>query len=301
MKAVAAASIGDYERAVAALGDYYTTVERGLGACFHDRDLLPTQNPVPHQANPTCIIVFGTDQGLVGQFNDVIAEFTVKSLASREALDRSSSASLSAQTRVPTPSASTAAVAQTPPSSPLVHKPLIWAVGERINERLIDSGLTTQARFDVPSSVQSITFLIADILFSIETKHAINALTEVYLFFNRPSTGAGYLPISQRLLPLDQTWCTQLAEQVWPSNNIPEVLADKTGTLGALIQEYLFVSLFRASAESLSSENASRLAAMHRADKNIEELLTTLNRNYQRLRQAGIDEEMFDVIAGSNI
>jgi F-type H+-transporting ATPase subunit gamma len=66
------------------------------------------------------------------------------------------------------------------------------------------------------------------------------------------------------------------------------------------VREYLFVSMFRASAESLSSENASRLAAMQRADRNIEELLDTLKRDYHRQRQASIDEEMFDVIAGSS-
>ena len=64
------------------------------------------------------------------------------------------------------------------------------------------------------------------------------------------------------------------------------------------IREYLFVSLFRACAESLASENASRLAAMQRADKNIDELLEELNRTFHRLRQSGIDEELFDVISG---
>jgi F-type H+-transporting ATPase subunit gamma len=34
MKAVAASSIGQYEKSVAALADYYRTVELGLGACF---------------------------------------------------------------------------------------------------------------------------------------------------------------------------------------------------------------------------------------------------------------------------
>jgi F-type H+-transporting ATPase subunit gamma len=71
-----------------------------------------------------------------------------------------------------------------------------------------------------------------------------------------------------------------------------------TATLRALIREYLFVSLFRACAESLASENASRLAAMQRADKNIDELLEDLNRTFHRLRQSGIDEELFDVISG---
>ena len=69
-------------------------------------------------------------------------------------------------------------------------------------------------------------------------------------------------------------------------------------TLRALIREYLFVSLFRACAESLASENASRLAAMERADKNIDDILENLNGTFHHLRQSGIDEELFDVIAG---
>ena len=72
----------------------------------------------------------------------------------------------------------------------------------------------------------------------------------------------------------------------------------ETPALQALIREHLFVSLFRASAESLASENASRLAAMQRADRNIGELLQALQASFHQLRQASIDEELFDVIAG---
>lgn len=71
-----------------------------------------------------------------------------------------------------------------------------------------------------------------------------------------------------------------------------------TATLRALIRAYFFASLFRACAESLASENTSRLAAMQRADKNIDELLEDLNGIFHRLRQSVIDEELFDVISG---
>ena len=64
------------------------------------------------------------------------------------------------------------------------------------------------------------------------------------------------------------------------------------------MREYLFVSIFRACAHSLASENASRLAAMQRAEKNIDELLEDLNRTFHRLRQSSIDEELFDVLSG---
>ena len=59
-----------------------------------------------------------------------------------------------------------------------------------------------------------------------------------------------------------------------------------------------FVSLFKACAESLASENASRLAAMQRAEKNIDELVENLNQTFRRLRQTSIDEELFEVLAG---
>jgi F-type H+-transporting ATPase subunit gamma len=71
-----------------------------------------------------------------------------------------------------------------------------------------------------------------------------------------------------------------------------------TAALRALIREYLFISLFRVCAEPLASENASRLAAMQRAERNIDELLETLHGAFHRLRQNSIDEELFDVTSG---
>jgi len=62
----------------------------------------------------------------------------------------------------------------------------------------------------------------------------------------------------------------------------------------------LFVSLFRACAEFLASENASRRAAMQRAGKNIDELLENLTQSFHRLRQSSINEELFDVDAGDS-
>jgi F-type H+-transporting ATPase subunit gamma len=89
-----------------------------------------------------------------------------------------------------------------------------------------------------------------------------------------------------------------LAEGRWPTGNLPEVVGEGIATVRALIREYLFISLFRACAESLASENASRLAAMQRAEKNIDELLDNLHSTFHRVRQGTIDEELFDVVTG---
>jgi F-type H+-transporting ATPase subunit gamma len=84
----------------------------------------------------------------------------------------------------------------------------------------------------------------------------------------------------------------------WPTKKIPEVLGNGVKTVRALLREYLFVSLFRACAQSLASENASRLAAMQRAERNIDQLREDLQKTFYRLRQSKIDEELFDVISG---
>ena len=264
MKALAASSIGQYEQSVRALVDYYRTVELGLSICFRKSAsaTLTTEGKGRTSEATVGAIVFGSDQGLVGQFNDVVADFAVKALTA------------------------------------LPGKPQVWAVGERVHGCLSDAGLPLVGVFAVPNSVKAITPLVGQILVESEKRHSQGAVSELHLFYNRPSSGAVYAPVSQRLLPLDDTWRRKLAGLPWPTGNLPEVMGSGTATLRALIREYLFVSLFRACAESLASENASRLAAMQRADKNIDDLLEDLNGAFHRLRQSGIDEELFDVISG---
>jgi F-type H+-transporting ATPase subunit gamma len=239
-------------------------VELGLSACFRESKPAPPVEKWKEQTDTRAIgaVVFGSDQGLVGQFNDVVADYAVKTLAA------------------------------------LPGKPEVWAVGERVNARLADAGVPLAGLFSVPNSVQAITPLVGQIQIESEARRAKGEYAQLYIFHNRPKSGALYEPVGQRLLPLDTPWQKGLAKVPWPTKLLPEIRCSGTVTLRALIREYLFISLFRACAESLASENASRLAAMERADKNIDELLETLHGSFHRIRQAGIDEELFDVISG---
>src|SRR5579862_8724688 len=83
MKALAASSIGQYERSVLALADYYRTVELGLSACFRESQPAAPEAERRGTDNAGAIgaIVFGSDQGLVGQFNDVVADYAIGTLA----------------------------------------------------------------------------------------------------------------------------------------------------------------------------------------------------------------------------
>ena len=268
MKALAASSIVQYERAVRSLDDYYRTVELGLVAWRRQSDIItpgavmPAAGRMGAGKSTTGAVVFGSDQGLVGQFNEVLADFAVQQLSAMPGTKN------------------------------------IWAVGERVQGFLADAALPMAGSFQVPNSIAAVTSLVGRVLIEIETQRERGKVAQVYLFHNRPKSGALYEPVMQRLLPLDDTWLRGLSGLSWPTGNLPEVIGGGDAARRALTREYLFISLFRACAESLASENASRLAAMQRAEKNIDELLENLNQTFHRLRQTGIDEELFDVISG---
>ncbi len=265
MKAVAASNIGQYEKAVSSLGDYYLTVRLGIIAWLRAEKINTINKKKESKRNNeklTGAIIFGSDQGLVAQFNDSLTNFVSHSL------------------------------------NALPGKKEIWAVGERIQLLLSDAGFTVTKLFTVPNSVNAITPLVGQILIKSEASREKEHVNEFYIFHNQPKAGAGYVPVMQRLLPLDEKWKNALEELQWPTKEIPEVAGGIQPTLSALIREYLFVSLFKACAESLASENASRLEAMQRAEKNIGDLLDDLSHSFHRLRQSSIDEELFDVVSG---
>jgi F-type H+-transporting ATPase subunit gamma len=263
MKAVAASCIGQYEKAVQSLDDYYRTVELGLSACFRQAGPAAFAAGPKRKTGAVGAVVFGSDQGLVGRFNEVLVEFTATALSG-----------------LPGPTKK------------------VWAVGERIHALMADAGLPEAQLLAVPASVTAITPLVGQLLIEIEQARERGEIGEVYLFHNCPTAGAAYDPVSKQLLPLDHVWQNRLAAKPWPTKSLPEVIEGAAPALEAFIRGYLFVLLFQACAESLASENASRLAAMQRAEKNIGEILEDLNRAFHRTRQEAIDEELFDVVSG---
>jgi F-type H+-transporting ATPase subunit gamma len=263
MKAISASSIVQYEQAIEALGQYQRSVELGLRLCVADQQPLAT-GAAPARDSPTGALVFGSDQGLVGRFNEVSGNFAAEFLR-----------------KLPGPKT-------------------VWVVGERVCPPLEAAGLTVEKRFVVPSSVGAITALVTEIQIDIEGYAAGKRYSEIHVFHNSPRAAARYEVTSQRLLPLDAAWYKRLREISWPTAQLAQVLGGRTASLTALVHEQLFISLYRACAESLASENASRLEAMQRAEQNIESVSNELRRSVNRLRQSSIDEELFDVVAGFN-
>ncbi|MFO7784362.1 MAG: F0F1 ATP synthase subunit gamma [Thermodesulfobacteriota bacterium] len=264
MKALAAVKIRQFERAAESLEDYYRTVEMGLRAVFqggHAGQVITRKGP----GRVTGAVVFGSDQGMCGQLNDQMVGHAMNHLDGLRA---------GPDNRV------------------------VLAVGGRARARLEEWGQSVEATMALPGGVSGITPRVRDLLLKITTWQEELGVDRVFLFHSEPISGASYRPRTVDLLPLDEVWLAGLRETPWPTRALPFFRGDPQTLFSGLVREYLFVALFRGFAESLASENASRLASMQGAEKNIEERLEELQNRFHQQRQMSITEELLDIVSG---
>jgi F-type H+-transporting ATPase subunit gamma len=264
MKALAAVNIRQYEKAVAALKNYMKTVEMGLQIALRSR---PGFHIAARNAPQGSLgaIVFGSDQGMCGQLNEHVALHALAVMDDMKIVDQ--------------------------------NRRLI-TVGIRVRHRLDDEGQKIQNSYAVPNSVGGITSLVQNLLLEIEDWDVKDDVNHVFVFYCEQLSGAAYRPQQIHLLPIDHEWLQNLRGKDWPTNNLPTYAMRWDPLFSALIRQYIFGSLFHAAAESLASENASRLASMQGAERNIEDQLHVLNQEYHQQRQMSITEELLDIVSG---
>lgn len=264
MKALAAVNIRQYEKAVASLAVYNRTVERGLHIMLTSRE-EHTVIVKPDTGARLGALVFGSDQGMCGQLNEQVV---VHALQSMDALG----------------------------SRPAER--IVSVVGTRAAARLQEAGQAVDTCFEMPAALPGVTPMVQELLLHLEAWHSQRQIERIYLFYCQHLSSATFRPHTVHLLPVNQTWLTILETEAWPTRMLPTFTMDWDRLFSALIREYLFVSLYQACAESLASENASRVAAMQGAEKNIEERLTELQALFRQQRQTVITEELLDIVTG---
>ena len=118
------------------------------------------------------------------------------------------------------------------------------------------------------------------------------------LFFNYYEPSGSGTPSTLPLLPLDNERLRQLMEKKWTGTSLPYSAIAPDKLFSALVQQYLFVAIYRAQVQSLASEQASRLHSLQQAEKNIQEHLDELTGRYRTVRQSVITSELLDLVAG---
>jgi F-type H+-transporting ATPase subunit gamma len=259
MKALAAASIRQFEQAVEAVDIYTRTVDTGLRIVLQDQS-TQMENMHKKQNGGTLAIIFGTDQGMCGQFNENITAFALRDQANARARK--------------------------------------MIVGQRAGSRVEEAGSSFEKLFPVPSSVDGINPAVQSLLLEINLWRERASVDRVILYYNRPGSGSSYKPVRVQLIPVDMGLFRAPVHELCPSRSLPMYTMEQERLLSRLVSQYLFAQLYRAYAESLASENASRLITMQAAEKNIEERLGELNAEYHGQRQGAITSELLDIVSG---
>lgn len=259
MKTLSAVNAHPYEQAANAIEDWRDSVLDALQALARMHGSLA--QPSDAEALPV-LIAFGSDQGLCGNYNELVAE----------------------------------TLATHPAAHDEAH---ILCIGAQMEDALRGLGLHTQATLMTPASADGLGRLAGELVTRIDAaRSATQREITVTLAFTERAAHGEQGAVVRQILPLDPALAEDLTDRPWTSCSLPYFDLQPRVLLSALMRNYLFASLFRVTAEALVTENAARLARMQQAEKSIDERLEELTSQTRSARQSAITEELLDVIAG---
>ena len=264
MEALATVRIGQVRRAVTALDASAATLELAFQVLLQREPELAA-GLLPRGSGAWAAVVFGSDHGLCGPFNDRIA--------------RHASALFAELGNDEAP-------------------PALLAAGRRLRPRLAVLGYRAERVIQLPSSVDATEDAVATVVAQVETWQAERGVDQVFVIHHQPTSGIGYRPRTVQLLPLDVAWLRELRARPWPSPRVPMAGLDGPRLLRGLVRQQLAHVLVRAFAASQAAENAARLAAMEAAERNVDERLVQLRHAANQERQNAVTAELLDVQAG---
>ena len=99
------------------------------------------------------------------------------------------------------------------------------------------------------------------------------------------------------VLPLSEL--TDDEAEAEPVRNLILYEPESTEVFDAIVPEYMAGVVFGAVCDSVASEQAARRTAMESATSNAEEMIGTLNLQYNRARQASITQEITEIVGGA--
>jgi F-type H+-transporting ATPase subunit gamma len=125
---------------------------------------------------------------------------------------------------------------------------------------------------------------------------------EVYLVYTKFLTTISYKPTTTRLLPLEPKEIKKPAEDKDKPEVAKFMLYEPSAEeiLNYLIPKYIESMIFGALAESAACEQSARRVAMKNATDNAGELISDLQLEYHRARQAAITQEIAEIVSGTD-
>ncbi len=118
---------------------------------------------------------------------------------------------------------------------------------------------------------------------------------QVNLCFNAFKNTMVQKPMVVQVLPLPKTDDESINKHHWDYIYEP----DAASILNVVLDRYIQQMVYQAVLENLASEQAARMVSMKAATDNAESLVSDLQLEYNKARQAGITMELNDIVSGA--
>ena len=125
---------------------------------------------------------------------------------------------------------------------------------------------------------------------------------EVHVVYTHMFSAIKLLPTEQQILPPNMEKIQNELTRTGGDKRVQlrfEFLPSVEAVFDALIPLYVRGVIYGSMVEAYASEQSARMAAMDEASKNAEDMLASLRISYNRARQAGITQEMSEIVGGS--
>ncbi|MDR0397320.1 MAG: ATP synthase F1 subunit gamma [Oscillospiraceae bacterium] len=125
-----------------------------------------------------------------------------------------------------------------------------------------------------------------------------NMLDNVYVVYTQLRNGSILAPTARRLLPVLREDFMDAAPIETPVHGL-EYYPSRFEALDMMVKHYLIGWVYSALVQAFASEHFARMTAMYAATHNADEMLSRLNVQWGRARQAAITQEIIEIMAGT--
>lgn len=259
MRTLAAIYLRRAEATLRAIRPYAENVETALLEVL-DRIVVAGET-VEHGAG-ALVVVFSSDQGLCGPYNDRVVEAALEYEREHPGLNIT-----------------------------------FAALGRRGHDLLELRGRTAALTLGAPVNIEGVAAAVSETTERIHDVYVQRDIARLLFAFNRYDSVGRFHPVVQQILPPDRGELRTHARLTFATE--PLITADPHALLDPLAEEFLFIELYRAMLEGLASENGARLQAMTLASSNIDDTVRNLTQAYRIARQEQITSELLDVVGGA--
>lgn len=115
---------------------------------------------------------------------------------------------------------------------------------------------------------------------------------EVYLIYNQYESAVVYNLTVEKLIPITRVESEENTSYIFEP--------DAETVLSSLLPKYLNIVIYQGLLNNTASEHSARKNAMKNATDNAEEMIKSLNLQYNRERQAVITQEISEIVGGAS-